>query len=67
MIHGDGMPGLHELAMGTARIDVVYSELPDGAQILYVTEDDLLVAALHAWFDAQLADHGAHATGSYDQ
>jgi hypothetical protein len=66
MIHGDGMPGLHELAMGAARIDVVYSELPDGAQILYTTEDDSLVAAIHAWFDAQLADHGAHATGSDD-
>lgn len=61
MIHGEDMAGLHELMSGAAHVDIGYSELPDGAQIRYTTADAALVAALHAWFDAQLADHGAHA------
>jgi hypothetical protein len=62
MIHGDDMAGLHELMLGAGRITIVYSELPDGAQILYTTGDTGLVSAIHGWFDAQLADHGAHTT-----
>jgi hypothetical protein len=62
MIHGDDMAGLHELMLGAERITIIYSELPDGAQIQYATDDAELVSAIHAWFDAQLADHGAHAT-----
>ncbi len=62
-IHGADMAGLHELVMGHERITIVYSDLPAGAQILYTTADDQLVAAIHAWFDAQLADHGEHAAG----
>ena len=65
MIHGEDMAGLHELTMGAARIQIVYGELPDGAQIRYTTSDPALVAAIHAWFDAQLADHGDHATGAH--
>ncbi len=62
MIHGDDIAGLHELMLGAERIKIAYSELPDGAQILYTTQDAELVTGIHAWFDAQLADHGAHAT-----
>lgn len=65
MIHGEEMAGLHELTVGAARIQIVYSELPDGAQISYTTGDPELVAAIHAWFDVQLADHGDHATGDH--
>jgi hypothetical protein len=61
-IHGEGMPGLAELKVGAARIDVGYAALPDGAQIRYTTKDAKLIAALHRWFDAQLSDHGHHAT-----
>ena len=46
---------------GYAQIDVTYSELPDGAQIRYTTGDPAIIAALHAWFAAQLSDHGGHA------
>ena len=60
-IHGDAMPGLAELRQGYARIEVAYGELPDGAQIRYTTSDPAMVAALHAWFAAQLSDHGGHA------
>ena len=62
MIHGEDMAGLHELMLGAERIVIAYDESPDGAQILYTTDDAELVSALHAWFDAQLTDHGDHAT-----
>ena len=62
-IHGEDMPGLAELKAGAKQIEVRYSALPDGAQIRYTTKDPKLVAALHRWFDAQLSDHGHHATG----
>ncbi|MFB4263080.1 hypothetical protein [Nonomuraea sp. GTA35] len=32
-----------------------------GAQITYTTSDASLIKALHAWFDAQVSDHGRHA------
>ncbi len=60
-IHGEDMPGLKELRAGASRMQVQYSEVPAGAQILYVTDDPALVHALHRWFDAQLSDHGQHA------
>ncbi len=60
-IHGGAMPGLAELQQGYAQINVVYAELPDGAQIRYTSSDAALVAMLHAWFNAQLSDHGGHA------
>lgn len=60
-IHGDGMPGLAELRRSYGQIEVAYSELPDGAQIRYMTSDPAMVAAIHAWFAAQLDDHGGHA------
>ncbi len=61
-IHGEDMPGLRELEAGAARIDVRYSELPDGARITYASEDPALVSALHEWFEAQVSDHGDHAS-----
>jgi len=59
-IHGGAMPGLAELQQGYAQISVVCAALPDGAQIRYTTSDPALVAALHAWFNAQLSGHGGH-------
>ncbi|MFT5193766.1 MAG: hypothetical protein ACI9EW_001544 [Cellvibrionaceae bacterium] len=56
------MPGLVELQSGSAKIDVVYEPMSDGGQITYSTADEGLVDAIHAWFEAQLADHGDHAT-----
>ena len=63
MIHGEHMAGLHQLVQGHERLSIEYSEVDDGGQILYSTEDLDLVAAIHAWFDAQLRDHGDHASG----
>jgi hypothetical protein len=62
-LHGEDMPGLAQLKAGAAKIDIRYSALPDGAQIRYTAKDPKLVTALHRWFDAQLADHGHHASG----
>jgi hypothetical protein len=61
MIHGPDMAGLHALATGHERISITYSEVDNGAEIRYRTEDPVLVEAIHRWFDAQVEDHGAHA------
>ncbi len=61
MIHGEEMPGLHTLVVGHERISIQYREIDRGAEIRYSTEDPALVAAIHAWFEAQLGDHGDHA------
>jgi hypothetical protein len=61
-IHGGAMPGLAAMHAGSARIRVRYTEVPNGARITYATGDPALVAAIHAWFKAQVSDHGAHAT-----
>ena len=62
-IHGQDMPGLAELKAAAWKIDVLYTPLPDEAQIRYTTKDPALVTAIHQWFDAQLSDHGRHASG----
>jgi len=60
-IHGMDMPGVAELSEGYQRISVSYSEVPAGAELQYTTTDAQLVDAIHAWFDRQVMDHGAHA------
>ena len=57
-IHGADMPGLSELAASAENITFSYAAVPNGAQITYETNDQILVDALHRWFAAQLADHG---------
>ncbi len=61
-IHGGDMPGLKAMHAGAKRIRVRYAEVRNGATIAYATADPALVAAIHAWFHAQVADHGKHAT-----
>ena len=61
-IHGGAMPGLQAMHAGARRIAVQYSEVQNGAAITYATNDPSLVSALHAWFKAQVSDHGSHAT-----
>jgi hypothetical protein len=60
-IHDEEMPGLAELKSGAKKVDVRYTDLPDGAQIRYQAKDPKLVTAIHQWFSAQLSDHGDHA------
>ncbi|HRV94493.1 MAG TPA: aspartate carbamoyltransferase [Anaerolineae bacterium] len=61
MIHGENMAGLHQLMMGYKNINLEYSDIENGAQILYTTDNAEMVTALHTWFDAQLSDHGPYA------
>lgn len=64
-IHGADMPGLAEMkAAGAAELEVIYSDLPDGGQIIYRSTSPRIVGAIHRWFDAQLSDHGRDATSS---
>jgi hypothetical protein len=60
-IHGGEMPGLRAMHAGANRIRVRYADVPNGARITYMTADPALVSAMHAWFKAQVNDHGAHA------
>jgi hypothetical protein len=60
-IHGDDMPGLQTLRASAGRIAISYENTVDGGRITYTTPESALVSALHAWFDAQVDDHGNHA------
>ena len=62
-IHGQEMPGLAELRAGAeaGRVAIGYADVPAGGRLTYRADGRVLVTALHAWFDAQLMDHGAHA------
>jgi len=60
-LHGADMPGLKELQAHASEIRVSYSELSEGAQITFETEDLRLLTAIHRWFGAQLSEHGADA------
>ena len=61
-IHGGDMPGLKALHAGSAHISVQYADVPNGGAITYATAVPALVSAIHAWFKAQVSDHGSHAT-----
>ncbi|MEU4769463.1 hypothetical protein AB0H12_40145 [Actinosynnema sp. NPDC023794] len=61
-IHGNEMPGLEALRAHDGRITIDYETTPDGGRVTYNTSRAELRNALHAWFDAQVSDHGPHAT-----
>ncbi len=61
-IHGDQMPGLEALRASGGRITIDYEATADGGRATYTTSDAELRDALHQWFDAQVGDHGTHAT-----
>jgi hypothetical protein len=61
-IHGADMPGLAQLrAAKPGQISIVYRDVDSGGELTYQSGDPKLVSSLHAWFDAQLSDHGADA------
>ena len=63
-LHGEAMPGLADLKSAGERglLEVSYSTLGEGAQISYASQDPDVIIALHLWFQAQVTDHGEHAT-----
>lgn len=64
MIHGQDMPGLDALRAHGGELHVSYAEVAAGGRITFSSADPQLVSALHAWFEAQLRDHGRHARRS---
>jgi hypothetical protein len=67
-IHGSDMPGLAELEKAhPSQLTIEYKELPDGAQIEYLSDSPGLIDAIHRWFDAQLADHAGYALPGHDE
>ena len=60
-IHGPDMPGLSTLRERFADFDIELIDTDEGATIVYSTQDDDLVDAIHLWFAAQSSDHGNHA------
>lgn len=61
-IHGESMPGLAALRSAKpGQLKIVYRDLPDGGEITYSSRSPALTKAVHAWFDAQLMDHGPDA------
>lgn len=59
-IHGEDMPGLAVLREAEGRLSVTYADERAGGRIDYTGADADVRAAIHAWFDAQLADHARH-------
>ncbi|BCZ81811.1 hypothetical protein PTKU64_54860 [Paraburkholderia terrae] len=58
--HGADMPGLAQLKAATpGQISITYKDIKGGGELTYRSDDPNLVSSLHAWFDAQLSDHGA--------
>jgi len=65
-IHGDEMPGLAELkAAKPGQVSIAYKNVDAGAELTYRTADAELVSAPHAWFDAQVSDHGEDAMAGH--
>lgn len=65
-IHGADMPGLARLqAAPRGALAINYRDVPGGAELAYRTADPALVAAVHAWFDAQVSDHGRDAQAGH--
>jgi hypothetical protein len=66
-IHGEDMPGLPELkAAKPGEVAIGYRDVRGGAELAYRTRNPRLVAAIHAWFDAQLSDHGHDAMAGHE-
>lgn len=65
-IHGNDMPGLAQLrAAKPGEIAIRYKNVEGGAELSFRTANAVLVTALHAWFDAQVSDHGADAMAGH--
>lgn len=65
-IHGEDMPGLAALRDAKpAQLSIRYHDVATGAELVYHGIDAKTIKAVHKWFDAQLADHGADATAMH--
>ncbi|OGZ05531.1 MAG: hypothetical protein A2845_06000 [Candidatus Lloydbacteria bacterium RIFCSPHIGHO2_01_FULL_49_22] len=60
-LHGESMAGISVLKTNYTKMKVTYSEIENGAKIDFETTDTETLSAIHAWFDAQVSDHGSDA------
>ena len=66
-IHGEKMAGLEALKKAEkGTLNIIYKDLPDGAQLDYFSEKADLVTAIHQFFEAQLSDHARHAVSGHE-
>ncbi|MGA9290979.1 MAG: hypothetical protein WBV81_00195 [Ignavibacteriaceae bacterium] len=65
-LHGMNMPGLKVLSGSKGKYNVEFKELPDGAQLTFISKDSAVIDAIYVWFDAQLKDHGRDAKNRLD-
>lgn len=63
--HEQALPGRDSRHLHLAFIH--YREVDGGAELTYRASDPKLVSSLHAWFDAQLSDHGANAMSGHQR
>lgn len=63
-LHGEEMAGLALLkrAAREGRVTVRYTPIALGAALTYHTKDAAVTQAIHAWFAAQVQDHGGQTT-----
>lgn len=66
-VHGHQMPGLAVLDANADALTISYRDVSDGGEITYRSDDQVVVAALHDWFAAQVSDHDTHARGEVSQ
>lgn len=52
---------LRALTGGAAGVDIRYSDLPEGGEIIFETDDLHLLTAIQRRFGAQLSERGANA------
>jgi hypothetical protein len=66
-VHGENMPGLSDLRSAKpSELQTQFAEIPSGATVGFFSTQPRIVSALHAWFGAQVADHGSDATVGHD-
>lgn len=60
-LYGADIPGTNGLSENYSKIQFIYTDLPTGAQIQFISSDPEVVRAIHAWIREQLVEHGADA------
>lgn len=60
-IHGSSMPGLSVLSANPDKFSIKYLNVTGGATLEYRSTNPDIISAIHAWFAAQLLDHGSDA------
>ncbi len=57
-LHVKDKPCLGISSATKGKFDVKYYEIPDGAELIFESEDTTVIGAIHNWIDAQSKDQG---------